>query len=160
VLVVRVHPDFLAPQQLPSPPSPKLWADRLRAIADYERYLAEQGTLILKFWLKVSKAEQRKRFLERIDEPKKNWKFNLGDLDERDRWDDYMLAYEEAFRVTSSPWAPWYVVPSDDKHYQRWQVAKLINSALEDLELDFPRPDKEARAALTKAKALLLAQND
>jgi PPK2 family polyphosphate:nucleotide phosphotransferase len=160
VLVVRVHPDFLAPQQLPSPPSAKLWADRLRAIADYERYLAEQGTLILKFWLNVSRAEQRKRFLERIDEPKKNWKFNLGDLDERDRWDDYMLAYEEAFRVTSSPWAPWYVVPSDDKDYQRWQVATLINSALEDLGLDFPRPDKEAREALTKAKARLLAQSD
>jgi polyphosphate kinase 2 (PPK2 family) len=108
----------------------------------------------------VSKAEQRKRFLERIDEPKKNWKFNLGDLDERDRWDDYISAYEECFRVTSCPWAPWYAVPSDDKHYQRWQVAKLINSALEDLSLDFPPPDNSVRAALTKAKARLLAQGD
>jgi len=160
VLVVRVHPEFLVPQQLPSPPSANLWADRLRAIADHERYLAEQGTIILKFWLNVSRAEQRKRLLERIDEPKKNWKFNAGDLDERDRWDDYMIAYEECFRVTSCPWAPWYVVPSDDKHYQRWQVAKLVNSALEDLGVDFPRPNKEARAALTKAKERLLAQKD
>ena len=160
VLVVRVHPEYLAPQRLPSPPSSELWADRLRAIADHERYLAEQGTVVLKFWLNVSKAEQRKRFLERIDEPKKNWKFNPGDLDERDRWDDYLAAYEECFRVTSRPWAPWYVVPADDKHYQRWQVAKLITAAIEDLGIDFPRPDKEARAALAKAKARLLAQGD
>jgi PPK2 family polyphosphate:nucleotide phosphotransferase len=160
VLVVRVHPELLEAQRLPDPPSAKLWADRLRAIADHERYLAEQGTIILKFWLNVSKAEQRKRFLERIDEPKKNWKFNLGDLDERDRWDDYLIAYEECLRATSRPWAPWYAVPADDKHYLRWQVARLINSALEDLGLDFPRPDKEGRAALTKAKARLLAQSD
>jgi PPK2 family polyphosphate:nucleotide phosphotransferase len=160
VLVVRVHPEFLAAQRLPDKPSPKLWADRLRAIADHERYLAEQGTIILKFWLNVSKAEQRKRFLERIDEPKKNWKFNPGDLDERDRWDDYIAAYEECFRVTSRPWAPWYAIPADDKHYQRWQVAKLITSALDELNLDFPRPDEKARAALTKAKARLLAEKD
>jgi PPK2 family polyphosphate:nucleotide phosphotransferase len=160
VLVVRVHPEYLVPQQLPSPPSDKLWDDRVRAIADHERYLAEQGTVILKFWLNVSKAEQRKRLLERIDEPKKNWKFDHGDLDERERWDDYLLAFEECFRSTSSSWAPWYAVPSDDKHYQRWQVAQLVNSALEDLGLDFPRPDKEARAALTKGKARLLAQDD
>ena len=160
VLVVRVHPEFLAAQRLPAEPSAKLWADRLRAIADHERYLAEQGTVILKFWLNVSKAEQRKRLLERIDEPKKNWKFDPGDLDERDRWDDYVAAYEECFRVTSRPWAPWYAVPADDKHYQRWQVAKIIGSALDDLGLDFPRPDETARAALTKAKARLLAQSD
>ena len=160
VLVVRVHPEFLAAQRLPDKPSAKFWADRLRAIADHERYLAEQGTVILKFWLNVSRAEQRKRFLERIDEPKKNWKFNLGDLDERDRWDEYIAAYEECFRATSRPWAPWYAIPSDDKHYQRWQVAKIITSALDDLNLDFPRPDDKARAALTKAKERLLAQKD
>lgn len=160
VLVVRVHPEFLAAQCLPDKPSAKFWADRLRAIADHERYLAEQGTVILKFWLNVSKAEQRKRFLERIDEPKKNWKFNPGDLDERDRWDEYIAAYEDCFRATSRPWAPWYAIPSDDKHYQRWQVAKIITSALDDLNLDFPRPDDKARAALTKAKERLLAQKD
>ena len=160
VLVVRVHPEFLEAQRLPEPPSATLWADRLRAIADHERYLAEQGTLILKFWLNVSKAEQRKRFLERIDEPKKNWKFNPGDLDERDRWESYLAAYEECFRVTSRPWAPWYAVPADDKHYQRCQVAQLINAALEDLGIDFPRPDEKARASLAKAKARLLAEKD
>jgi PPK2 family polyphosphate:nucleotide phosphotransferase len=160
VLVVRVHPVFLEAQRLPDPPSAKLWADRLRAIADHERYLAEQGTVILKFWLNVSKAEQRKRFLERIDEPAKNWKFNPADVDERDRWEDYLAAYEECFRVTSRPWAPWYAVPADDKHYLRWQVAKLVNSALEALGLDFPRPDEKARAALAKAKARLLAEKD
>jgi PPK2 family polyphosphate:nucleotide phosphotransferase len=160
VLVVRVHPEFLAAQHLPDKPSAKLWADRLRAIADHERYLAEQGTVILKFWLNVSRAEQRKRFLERIDDAKKNWKFNPGDLDERDRWDDYISAYEECLRATSRPWAPWYAIPADDKHYQRWQVAKLITSALDELKCDFPRPDEKARAALTKAKARLLAQSD
>jgi PPK2 family polyphosphate:nucleotide phosphotransferase len=160
VLVVRVHPEFLAAQRLPDKPSSKLWADRLRAIADHERYLAEQGMIILKFWLNVSKAEQRERFLERIDEPKKNWKFNPGDLDERDRWDDYVAAYEECFRVTSRPWAPWYAIPSDDKHYQRWQVARLVNSALDELDLRFPQPGEKALAALTKAKARLLAQSD
>jgi polyphosphate kinase 2 (PPK2 family) len=108
----------------------------------------------------VSKAEQRKRFLERIDEPRKNWKFNPGDLDERDRFDDYLAAYEECFRLTSRPWAPWYAIPADDKHYQRWQVAKLITSALDELDLHFPRPDEKAFAALTKAKARLLAQDD
>ena len=160
VLVVRVHPEYLAAQRLPDKPSAKLWSERLLAIADHERYLAEQGTLILKFWLNVSKAEQRKRFLERIDEPKKNWKFNAGDLDERDRWDDYIAAYEECFRVTSRPWAPWYAIPADDKHYQRWSVTKLITSALDGLGLDFPRPDEKARAALAKAKARLVAQSD
>ena len=160
VLVVRVHPEYLAAQRLPDPPSPKLWAERLRAIADHERYLAEQGTVILKFWLNVSAAEQRKRFLERIDEPKKNWKFNAGDLDERDLRPSYLAAYEECFRVTSRPWAPWYAVPADSKHYQRCQVAQIINAALEELGLDFPRPDEKARAALAKARARLLAEKN
>lgn len=160
VLVVRVHPELLEAQHLPDAASATLWADRLRAIADHERHLAEQGTVVLKFWLNVSKAEQRKRLLERIDEPDKNWKFNAGDLDERERWDDYLTAYEHALRATSRPWAPWYAVPADDKHYLRWQVAKLVNDALGQLDLDFPRPDKEMRAALKEAKQRLLAQPD
>ena len=160
VLVVRVHPELLAAQRLPERPSATFWADRLRAVADHERYLAEQGTVILKFWLNVSKAEQRKRLLARIDEPKKNWKFNPGDVDERKLWDEYRAAYEHALRATSRPWAPWYAVPADDKLYQRWQVAKLVNDALAQLDLDFPRPDKEARAALRKAKERLLAERD
>jgi len=158
VLVVRVHPEYLDAQNLPDAASATLWADRLRAIADHERYLAEQGTVILKFWLNVSKDEQKQRLLERIDETDKNWKFNPGDLDERDRWDDYMSAYEHALNATSRPWAPWYAVPADDKHYLRWQIAKLVNEALGQLDLEFPRPGKEARAALEKAKKRLLAE--
>ena len=160
VLAVRVHPAFLAPQHLPDEHSATLWVDRLRAIAEHERYLAEQGTIILKFWLKVSKTEQRKRLLERIDEPDKNWKFNPRDVDEREHWDDYLDAYEQALRATSRPWAPWYAVPADDKHYLRWQVAKLVNDALAQLAVDFPQADKETRAALKRAKEQLLAQRD
>jgi PPK2 family polyphosphate:nucleotide phosphotransferase len=157
VLVVRVHPELLAPQKLPEPPSKTFWDDRLRAIADHERYLAEQGTVILKFWLNISKAEQRKRLLERIEEPKKNWKFNPRDLDERELWDQYLAAYEHALQATSRPWAPWYAVPADDKHYLRWQVATLVNDALASLDVDFPRPDKAAKAALKAAKKRLSA---
>jgi PPK2 family polyphosphate:nucleotide phosphotransferase len=156
-IVVRVHPKFLDAQRLPEPPSKTFWADRLRAIADHERYLADQGMLILKFWLNVSKAEQRKRLLDRIDEPDKNWKFNPGDIDERERWNDYLVAYEDALRATSRPWAPWYAVPADDKHYLRWQVAKLINDGFAQLDLEFPRPDLQVRK---QAKQRLLAQRD
>jgi PPK2 family polyphosphate:nucleotide phosphotransferase len=160
VLVVRVHPELLAAQRLPTAPPAGFWDDRLRAIADHERFLAEQGTVIVKFWLNVSKAEQRKRLLERIDEPDKNWKFNARDIDERERWDDYTAAYEQALRATSRPWAPWYVVPADDKHYLRWQVAKLINEAFDELGLEPPRAKKEQHAELEKAKKRLLAQRD
>jgi PPK2 family polyphosphate:nucleotide phosphotransferase len=157
VLVVRVHPKYLDAQHLPETPSKAFWADRLRAIADHEQYLAEQGTVILKFWLNVSKAEQRKRLLERIDEPDKNWKFNPRDIDERERWDDYIDAYQEALRATSRPWAPWYAIPADNKHYARWQVARLINDGLAQLDLEFPRPDLQVRK---QAKQRLLAQKD
>ena len=157
VLVVRVHPKYLDAQHLPGTPSKTFWADRLRAIADHEHHLAEEGTVILKFWLNVSKAEQKKRLLERIEEPEKNWKFNPGDIDERERWDDYIDAYEDALRATSRPWAPWYVIPADDKPYARWQVAKLINDAFAQLKLEFPRPDLRVRK---QAKQRLLAQKD
>jgi PPK2 family polyphosphate:nucleotide phosphotransferase len=159
-LVVRVHPEYLDAQKLPEPPSKTFWDDRLRAIADHERYLAEQGTIILKFWLNVSKAEQRKRLLERIDEPEKNWKFNARDLDERELWDEYLDAYQEVFKKTSRSWAPWYAVPADDKHYLRWQVAKLVNDALEPLDLRFPRLDSAAKTKLEQARARLIAQRD
>jgi PPK2 family polyphosphate:nucleotide phosphotransferase len=158
VLVVRVHPELLAAQRLPTNPPADFWEGRLRAIADHERHLAEQGTVIVKFWLNVSKAEQRERLLERIDEPDKNWKFNARDVDERERWDDYIDAYEHAVNATSRPWAPWYVVPADDKHYLRWQVAKLINEAFDELGLETPRAKKEQQAELEKAKKRLLAQ--
>lgn len=160
VLVVRVHPEFLAAQKLPTRPSTPFWEDRFRSICDHERHLAEQGTVILKFWLNISRDEQRKQLLERIDEPKKNWKFNVGDLDERARWDDYLAAYEQALRATSRPWAPWYAVPADNKHYLRFTVAKIVNEAFESLGLDFPRADAPAKAALAAAKARLLAERD
>jgi PPK2 family polyphosphate:nucleotide phosphotransferase len=160
VLVVRVHPELLAAQRLPYPPSPSFWDDRLRAIRDHELHLAEQRTVILKFWLNMSKAEQRKQLLERVEDPKKHWKFNPRDLDERELWHEYLAAYEQALRATSRPWAPWYAVPADDKHYARWQVARLVNDALAALGVDFPRPDKEARAALKAAKERLSADSD
>ena len=160
VLVVRVHPELLAAQRLSIPPSKTFWADRLRAIVDHERHLAEQGTVILKFWLNMSKAEQRKQLLERIDEPDKQWKFNPRDLDERALRAKYLDAYEECLRATSRPWAPWYAIPADNKHYARWQVAKLVNQALQQLDVDFPRAGEELRAALKKSKARLLAERD
>lgn len=157
VIVVRVHPQYLAAQSQPVNPTPEFWANRCRAIVDHERHLAEQGTVILKFWLNISRNEQRKRLLERIDDPVKNWKFNAGDLDERDRWSDYLAAYHDCLNATSRPWAPWYAIPADNKHYVRWQVAKLVNDALAQLGLDFPRPDAAATAALAQCKARLLA---
>jgi PPK2 family polyphosphate:nucleotide phosphotransferase len=157
VIVVRVHPQYLAAQRQPVHPQPELWVDRHRAIVDHERHLAEQGTIVLKFWLNISKEEQRKRLLERIDDPIKNWKFNPGDLDERDRWDDYLAAYHDCLNATSRPWAPWYAIPADDKHYARWQVARIINEALAPLGLDFPRPDAAAQATLAQCKARLQA---
>jgi PPK2 family polyphosphate:nucleotide phosphotransferase len=157
VIVVRVHPQYLAAQGQPVNPTPEFWADRCRAIVDHERHLAEQGTVILKFWLNISRNEQRKRLLERIDDPVKNWKFNAGDLDERDRWSDYLAAYHDCLNATSRPWAPWYAIPADNKHYVRWQVAKLVNEALDQLGLDFPRPDAAATATLAQCKARLLA---
>ena len=157
VLVVRVHPEFLAAQNLAEPPSEKLWDDRLRAIADHERHLAEQGTVILKFWLNVSKDEQRERLLERIDESAKNWKFNPGDLDERALWDEYLDAYDAALSATSRPWAPWYAVPADNKHYCAWQVAKIVRETIDGLGVDF-RPGQRDAGALKKAKARLLAE--
>jgi PPK2 family polyphosphate:nucleotide phosphotransferase len=159
VLVVRVHPDFLAAQRLPDlqqPPGLDFWAARQQAIVEHERYLAEQGTIILKFWLNVSKTEQQKRLLERIDDPSKNWKFNVADLDERELWSDYLAAYEHCLNATSRPWAPWYAIPADNKHYLRWQVADLVNAAFEQLHVDFPRPNAAAAEALARAKARLL----
>jgi PPK2 family polyphosphate:nucleotide phosphotransferase len=159
-LVVRVHPELLAAQRLPKPPSASFWDKRLTSIRDHELHLAEQGTVILKFWLNISRDEQRKQLLERIEDPTKNWKFNAGDLDERARWDDYLAAYEQCLNATSRPWAPWYAVPADNKHYLRLQVAKIVNEALESLELAFPRADAATKAGLAAAKARLLAERD
>jgi PPK2 family polyphosphate:nucleotide phosphotransferase len=155
VLVVRVHPEFLAAQNLPQKPSAELWGERLRAIVAHERHLACQGTVILKFWLNVSKEEQRERLLARIDDPEKHWKFRMGDVEERDYRRDYLRAYEHCLNATSRPWAPWYAIPADDKHFMRWQVAKLVNDAFAQLDLDFPKPSQAVRAELEQARKRL-----
>jgi PPK2 family polyphosphate:nucleotide phosphotransferase len=155
VLVVRVHPEFLRAQHLPASESPSLWQNRYRAIVEHERHLAESGTVILKFWLNVSKEEQRRRLLARIDRPNKRWKFNPADLNERPYWDAYLEAYEDCLNATSRPWAPWYVIPADDKPYMRWQVAKLVNDAFERIRPDFPQLDAAALEQLEKYRKSL-----
>ena len=138
VLVVRVHPDYLGAQKLPGVDMDTIWDERLESIRDFERHLARNGTMVLKFWLNVSQDEQRKRFLDRIDEPESNWKFNSGDVKERRAWDRYMSSYEAALDATSRPWAPWYAVPADDKAYMRRVVAETICESLEKLPVHFP----------------------
>jgi PPK2 family polyphosphate:nucleotide phosphotransferase len=148
VLVVRVHPEYLDGQRLPDrPPLGKLWKQRFEAIREHEAHLARSGTLVVKFWLNVSKGEQRERFLARIDEPDKNWKFSSGDVAERGHWDDYMAAYQDALRQTSRAWAPWYAIPADDKSFMRMAVAEIFVETLEKLDLRTPElpPDEAAR---------------
>jgi PPK2 family polyphosphate:nucleotide phosphotransferase len=156
VLVVRVHPPILAAQKLPPARlGRKVWDQRLADIANYERYLSNQGTVVLKFFLHLSKEEQRKRFLARIEEPEKNWKFSMGDIKERGHWDDYQEAYEQAIRATAAPHAPWYVVPADNKWFTRLAVCAAIVAALEDLDLKFPVLSEQQKAELETARRLL-----
>ena len=153
VLVVRVHPELLQSQKLPSIASPeKLWQDRFRSILDHEAHLARNGTAILKFWLNVSKAEQRRRLLARLDNPDKNWKFEAGDIAERRHWDEYMHAYEQALNATSRPWAPWYAIPADDKDYMQARVGNIIVNALMSIGLAYPEPSDEDRAIFDAAR--------
>jgi PPK2 family polyphosphate:nucleotide phosphotransferase len=156
VLVVRVHPEILARQKTPaSLVSRRIWAERYEDINAFERYLSRNGTLIRKFFLHVSKDEQRRRFLERLDDPAKNWKFEAADLDERDRWNDYMKAYEQALSATSTDEAPWFIVPADHKWFTRLVIAKLVVDALESLDLRFGKPSREHRAVLDAARTRL-----
>lgn len=139
VLAVRVHTEFLKAQRLPRVPKLKqVWKERFESIHDFERHLSRNGTMVLKFWLNVSKKEQRSRLLERIDDPSANWKFQAADVDERDHWGEYMDAYENALNATSRPWAPWYAIPADDKPYMRMTVAKTIAKALRGLDVGYP----------------------
>ena len=157
VLAVRVHPHFLAGQKLPPRVVGKgIWDERLEDIAAYERYLARQGTVVLKFFLNVSRDEQKRRFLSRIDEPEKNWKFSANDVAERAHWDAYMKAYEGAIRGTAAPHAPWYVVPADTKWFTRLVVVAAIVQALEGLDLHYPKVTKEQKAALEVARKALV----
>ena len=156
VLVLRVHPEFLGRQKLPSAlVSKKIWDERLEDIAAYERYLARQGTVVLKFFLNVSEQEQKKRFLSRIDEPEKNWKFSPNDVAERAHWDSYMKAYDAAIGATAAAHAPWFVVPADAKWFTRLVVVAAIIEALEKLDLHYPAVTKDQRAALAVAKKSL-----
>jgi PPK2 family polyphosphate:nucleotide phosphotransferase len=156
-LVVRVHPEFLEKQKLPSELITKdIWEERFRQIRECERYLTHNGILIRKFFLHVSKQEQKKRFLERLENPQKNWKFSANDAKEREFWDDYMKAYEDMIQNTATKDSPWYVVPADNKWFTRVVVAAAVIDALDGLDLEYPKVDKEKRKELAAAKRALL----
>jgi len=147
VLVVRVHPKILTYQKLPDTiDMDTIWDERLASIRQQEEHLARNGTVILKFFLNVSKDEQKRRFLSRLDEPRKNWKFEPKDVVERRHWDDYMAAYEDALNATSRPWAPWFAIPADNKSYMRARVADIIIETLQSIGLKYPEPSVEDRA--------------
>jgi PPK2 family polyphosphate:nucleotide phosphotransferase len=159
VLAVRVHPDFLARQHLPNEVTGRrLWDQRLEAIATFERYLTRQGTVVLKFFLNLSKREQRRRFLERLEENAKHWKFSASDLIERGYWDDYQQAYHAAIAATATPHAPWFVVPADNKWFSRLVVAAAIVEAVEKLDLKYPKVTAEQKKDLAAAREELTAQ--
>ncbi|MFK7857456.1 MAG: PPK2 family polyphosphate kinase [Granulosicoccus sp.] len=138
VLAVRVHPAYLAKQHLPSHQHDGIWDERFQSIREHERHLSANGTVVVKFWLNVSKEEQKKRFLKRLTTPEKYWKFSKSDLTTRSRWDDYMGAYESLLNETSREFAPWYAIPADDKRYMRVAVARTILDTLEALPLRYP----------------------
>ena len=156
VLVVRVHPEILEKQQLPSTAKGKhIWKRRFEEINNFEKYLVNNGTIVLKFFLNVSKSEQKERFLERINRPEKNWKFSSHDLQERAFWDDYMDAFEDALSKTSTKWAPWYIIPADKKWFMRYSVAKIIVDQLQKLDLHYPQVSEEQKQKLLEAKEIL-----
>jgi PPK2 family polyphosphate:nucleotide phosphotransferase len=160
VLVVRVHPELLEKQKLPPGKRGKpLWKARYESIKAFERHLVRSGTVVLKFFLHVSKAEQKKRFLERLDRPDKHWKFSAADVAERAHWDEYMEAYEDALGATSTSWAPWYVIPADRKWITRAVVADVIATTLRGLDLRHPEPSDEQRATFDEARRALLAED-
>jgi PPK2 family polyphosphate:nucleotide phosphotransferase len=165
VLVTRVHPEYIMNENLPSINSLEdidqdFWQKRYKQINRFEKNIIENGTIILKFFLHISKKEQKKRFLERIDDPSKNWKFSLADLKERNCWDKYMNAYEEMLSATSQPEAPWFVIPSDDKWFARLSIAAIIYREFEKMKFSYPVVGKAAKADLQKAKQLLMAEKD
>lgn len=160
-LVVRVHPELLAPQRLPGGPKPgkRLWKERYEDINDFERHLDRNGTTVLKFFLHVSKEEQRKRLLARLDDPEKRWKFDVNDVDERAYWDDYQAAYEDTITATSTAWAPWRVVPADDKPTMRTLVAEVMIGVMRGLDGKPFVPGDEESAAMEQARQRLLAED-
>ena len=157
VLIVRVHPEILRGQGLPDKilNDDKLWEHRYRSIVDLEKHLHANGTRIIKFFLHLSKDEQRRRFLARIDDPEKNWKFSRADIAERERWKDYQRAYEDCLTATSTRSAPWYVVPADDKEDARLIISQVILDTLSELKMSYPKPDKGHRKELQSIRKLL-----
>jgi len=165
VLVTKVHPEYILKEKLPGIDSlseidKKFWKRRYDQINRFEENIAENGTIIIKFFLHISKEEQKKRFLERIDNPKKNWKFSVADLGERDHWDDYQKAYEEALSHTSTKYAPWYVIPADDKWYMQLAVSSIMHTEIEKLNLSYPKVSKAAKAELMKAREALMQEKE
>jgi PPK2 family polyphosphate:nucleotide phosphotransferase len=159
VLVARVHPEILAKQKLPPKlVTPKIWTQRYEDINAAERYLARNGTVIRKFFLNVSRGEQKRRFLSRLEEPEKYWKFSLADANERHFWNDYMTAYEDMIRATSTEEAPWYVIPADNKWFTRVAVAAAVVDTLEGLNLSFPEISSAQRDDLKRARAALMSE--
>jgi PPK2 family polyphosphate:nucleotide phosphotransferase len=156
VLAVRVHPEFLAAQKIPGPlVSEDVWRNRFEDINSFERHMSRSGFVVLKFFLHLSKKEQKKRFLERLDDPDKNWKFSMSDALERKHWGEYMRAYEDMIRNTSTKRAPWYVVPADHKWFTRLVVAEAVIDALDCLDLSFPKIDAKKRKELKDARVAL-----
>jgi PPK2 family polyphosphate:nucleotide phosphotransferase len=158
VLIVRVHPELLEKQHLPTKASPKLWEQRFEEINNFEKYLVQNGTMIIKFFLNISKEEQKRRFLERIENPDKNWKFSSQDIVERQYWKNYMKAYEECFNHTSTKWAPWYIIPADYKPFARLAVSEIISSKLKEIDPEYPKLSKQQLKQLKSAKDQLLGQ--
>jgi PPK2 family polyphosphate:nucleotide phosphotransferase len=161
VLIVRVHPEILQFQQLPDKmrADKNIWKKRFEQIRNFEEYLTENGIHVLKFFLNVSKDEQKKRFLKRINTPEKNWKFSATDAKERLLWDDYMQAYQDAIEATSTKNAPWYIVPADSKWFTRVAVSEIIAQKLESLDMKYPVLDEEHRKELLEAKKILESEN-
>jgi PPK2 family polyphosphate:nucleotide phosphotransferase len=156
VLIVRVHPEILSSQRLPMEVKEKnIWKRRFEDINNFEHYLMRNGIIVLKFFLHVSKEEQKRRFLKRITTPEKNWKFSVGDVKERAFWDDYMQAYEDAFNHTSTEWAPWHIIPADHKWFTRAAVANIIVAKMKSLNLSYPVVTEQHQQELLKAKQLL-----
>jgi PPK2 family polyphosphate:nucleotide phosphotransferase len=161
VLVARVHPEILASQQLPPKvKGPGIWRRRYDEINNFEKYLVENGIVVLKFYLNVSKDEQKRRFMERLDESDKNWKFSVNDVHERAFWKDYMQAYEDVFTHTSTKQAPWYIIPANNKWFMRLAVAAVIYQTLQDLKLRYPTVSDAKKAELIKARELLTSEKD
>ncbi|MDB9437436.1 polyphosphate kinase 2 family protein [Dolichospermum lemmermannii CS-548] len=160
LLIVRVHPEILKKQQLPNfPQDNHIWKQRFEEINNFEKYLFNNGVIVLKFFLNVSKSVQKRRFLERIESPDKNWKLSVSDVRERAFWDDYMDAYEQVFNHTSTEFAPWYIVPADRKWFTRLVVADIICQKLQELNLQYPQMSEEHKQQLLAAKKTLEAEN-